>query len=378
MKRLIYIFAILATLIGCSKEEVKRSGKITMSSSADVSIPGEGGTGSFSFQTDDNWSASSSETWCKVGVSSGQPGSVTLNVSADKNETGNERNSTITISTTSSSVKVYVKQSQIYVMDFAQSDFLLPSSGDTIAVSFSTNMSYEYKIPDEVTWIKPVVKSKGVENFTHHFLVEKNETYDNRSAKISFINKANRERKEISVVQLQKDAIIPADTKYEIGAQSQMFEFAISSNVDYEITTSQEWIRCVQENTKALNNKNIKFEVEENDTFAKRSAVVTIKSADIVQEVEIIQNTWPSKLVLTIVHSEKEFVSPSFTGRELGGTILWGDGTREEFSHDKSHKYDAAGETTTVYDLHGNNFYTFEIGTLNSIKSFSIVCSEEK
>lgn len=379
MKKILYIFAILAIALACSKEDAGGDGTITISSGGELIFSGEQVRSlQISFNASGKWNASSSEQWCRLSSTGGEAGSAVLSVSVEKNETGNDRNATVTISTAKSSATIKVKQNMIYVMDFAETDYLLPCTGDTIAVSFSTNMSYEYSIPDEASWIKPVVKSRAIENHTHYFYVESNSTYDNRNAKIAFINKANRDKKEISITQLQKDAIIPADSSYSIGAESQIFEFAISSNVDYDISTSAEWIQCIQTETKALTNKNIKFEVAENDTFDKRNATITLKSEKIVQEIEITQNTWPSKMVLTIIHNEKEFFSPSFTGRELGGTILWGDGSSEKYKHESVHKYDSSRETTTVYELHGNEIYTFEIPVVNSIKSFTIVSSKEE
>lgn len=379
MKKLLYIFWIIVVFAGCAKDDGGSNGLISLTGSSELTFAGEGQTGqTISFNAGGNWTATSDAPWCTMDRNSGAEGAASLTVTVAKNETGENRSTNITISTATSSVNITVNQSKIYVMNFTESDFVLPSNGDTITVSFSTNIDYEYLIPDEISWIKPVTKTRGIENFTHYFYVEANDTYDARSGAIAFINKDNREEKKITVMQLQKDAIIPADSVYNIGAESHVFEFGISSNVEYSISVDAEWIRCRQTETKALVNKNIQFEVEENSTFESRSATVTVKGKGIVQHVQIVQQSWPVRMTIAITHSEMEYVAPTISGRELGGTIYWGDGEKEKYESQKAHSYKTADEKKTIYDLHGNNFYSFEIPALNSIKSFAIEWSGEE
>lgn len=379
MRNIIYLAVMFAILCGCSKGEESAPATLSISGNIGLTFKGDETTGkTISFQASHDWSASSSTSWCKLSKTSGTKGSGSITVTVEKNGSDEARSANITITAKEATAAISVKQERIYVMSFTESDYVIPCTGDTIEVKLSTNIDYEYTIPQDAGWIKPVTKTRAVETFTHHFLIEPNTTYDNRSASIDFINKDTREKRSISISQLQLNAIIPADSLYTIEAKKHSFDFGISSNVDYKISVSADWIKCTQNNTKALVNKNITLEVEENNSFAARSATVTIQSDDIVQNVKIIQNPWANRMNLSIVHNEEKFVSPYFNGRDLAGTIDWGNGKSEEYRTESGHDFGNNGEKTTVYKLHGTKIFSFEIPAINSIKSFKIVYKEEE
>ena len=383
MKKLIYILVIFSLICSCSKEDVgnpeQSSGTITMTSTTELSFAGDATSGkTISFTAGDTWSASSNAAWCKLSSTGGAAGNVTITVTVDKNETQESRNATITLKTQNASSNVTVKQGVIYVMDFSEDTYIIPCTGDTIKVNMATNVDYEYNIPADCSWIKPVTKSKAMVNHTLYFLVEANETYDTRTGKISFINKDNRESKSVTISQLQKDAIIPADTLYKISAQSQTMEFGISSNVDYELGTDAAWIKIGQTQTKGLINKNITLEIEENSGFEARTGIITIKYKEIIQKVEIIQHPWAHRWTVSIVHNENNFNSPSFSGRYMGGMIEWGDGTSDTYKANIVHGYGNNTQKSTTYNLYATEMYSFEIPVINSIKSIRIVYKEEE
>lgn len=385
MKRLLYIFAIISLLCSCSKEEggdnggnTTGSGTITMTSSTELSFAGDATSGkTISFTAGDTWSASSSANWCKLSSTGGAAGSVTITVTVDKNETQESRNASITIKAQSASANVTVKQGVIYVMDFSEDTYIIPCTGDTIKVNMATNVDYEYNIPADCSWIKPVTKSKAMVNHTLYFLVEANETYDSRTGKINFINKDNRESQSVTISQLQKDAIIPADTVYTIEAKSQKLEFGISSNVDYELATDAAWIKIGQTQTKGLINKNITLEIEENSGFEARTGIITIKYKEIIQKVEIIQQSWAHRWTVSIVHNENNFTNPDFKGRYIGGIVEWGDGKSDTYKTNFVYAYGNNAEKIATYNLYATEMYSFEIPVINSIKSIKVVYKEE-
>ena len=350
-----------------------------MTSSTELTFAGDATSGkTISFTAGDTWSASSNAAWCKLSSTGGAAGNVTITVTVDKNETQESRNATITLKTQSTSSNVTVKQGIIYIMDFSEDTYIIPCTGDTITVNLATNVDYEYSIPADCSWIKSVTKTKAVENHTLYFLVEANDTYDSRTGMINFINKDNRENRSVTISQLQNDAIIPADTVYTIEAKSQKLEFGISSNVEYELKTDAAWIKVSQEETKALVNKKITLEIEENSGFETRKGIITVKSQNITQEVEIIQKPWAHRWTVSIVHNENNFNSPSFSGRHMGGIIEWGDGTSDTYKAKIVHEYGNSTQKSTTYNLYATEMYSFEIPVINSIKSIKIVYKEEE
>lgn len=379
MKRLICFIAIIALFCSCSKDDGGSTGTITLTSGTEISFSGDASNGkSISFTAGSAWSASSSAGWCHISPANGLEGSATINITVDKNQTQESRKANITISTKDASANVTVTQGIIFVMNFSESDYLLPCTGDTIKVELSTNADYEYTIPADCNWIKPVTKTKGVSNYQHYFLVEQNETYSNRDGKIDFINKDTRESKTVTVSQLQKDAIIPASESFTVEANSQVLEFGISSNVDYEITSDTDWIKIAQTETKALINKNISLEISQNDGYESRTGTVVVKSKDITQKVEIIQRPWAHRWTVSILHSEEDFTVPNFSGRNMGGTTEWGDGKSDTYKTGATHKYSNNAEKSTVFNLYSREMYSLEIPVINSIRSIKIVYTEEE
>ena len=59
----------------------------------------------------------------------------------------------------------------------------------------------------EVQWITEA-STRAVSSYTHYFVISPNDTYDARSAEISFINKENNIEEKVVITQVQKDAII--------------------------------------------------------------------------------------------------------------------------------------------------------------------------
>lgn len=379
MKKLSYIIILISILFACTKNEPEPTASISVTNGTELSFAGNDTAGKeVVFETNYDWTATPSVSWCKLSRTSGSKGTGSFSVTVDKNETDEQRSASITIKANEATANVNIIQGKMYVMDFTESDYVLPCTGDTIKVTLATNTDYEYSIQEGISWIKPITKTKATQTFTHYFYVEPNNEYESRQTIIKFINKDNRETKTITVSQLQLNAIIPADSVYRIEAKKQNFEFEVSSNVEYQISVSENWIKYTQTQTKALLNKNIAFEIEENNSFEERIAIVTLKSDDVTQNVKIVQRPWAHRINVAVVHCEDEFVSPYFNGRDMTGTVDWGNGKREEYKKDIAHKYGNNSEKTTQYDLHGTKIFSFEISAINSIKAIKIVYKDEE
>lgn len=82
-----------------------------------------------------------------------------------------------------------VIQAQKDAIVLSKKEVTVKAEGETIEVKLSTNVDYEVIMP-EVDWIC-VATTRGLTEHTLYYHVEKNEDYESRSAKISFINKAS-------------------------------------------------------------------------------------------------------------------------------------------------------------------------------------------
>ena len=72
----------------------------------EVTIPAEGGRATVSFNAPVAWEASSVADWLSLTPSSGEPGDVTLTLSAGANEATEQRSASVTVSVTVSDKKI--------------------------------------------------------------------------------------------------------------------------------------------------------------------------------------------------------------------------------------------------------------------------------
>ncbi|MBQ9310922.1 MAG: BACON domain-containing protein [Bacteroidales bacterium] len=78
----------------------------------EISVPPEGGTVSLSFTAVSAWSVSSGASWIKIQPESGEAGDVVLRASADANDTGAPRSTSITVRLTDGSASDQAAVSQ--------------------------------------------------------------------------------------------------------------------------------------------------------------------------------------------------------------------------------------------------------------------------
>lgn len=113
-------------------------------------------------------------------------------------------------------------------------------------------------------------------NDSYVFTISENESYDDRSTKISFNNTEYGISETVNITQLQKDAIILFGTKIiEADADGDTFSIELQSNIDYEITCSEDWVKEVS--TRALEVFTHSFNVEKlPENVEDRTATITI------------------------------------------------------------------------------------------------------
>ena len=101
------------------------------------------------------------------------------------------------------------------VLVLSQSEYIVSSVGETIQVELRSNTEYEIEMP-AVDWLREN-SSRSLSTYTHYFIVDPNETYDARSAEIRFVDRENGLEQTVTVTQMQRDAIVVAQSVYEIG-----------------------------------------------------------------------------------------------------------------------------------------------------------------
>ena len=390
MKQNLFVLPVLGLLLmlcqGCSEDKEENppapeSPSITVESEEDIPVfDTAGGTLALTFTTTSDWTASvdgAASGWLSVSPASGEAGTHTLSLVTTANDSYDERNASVTI--TSGSVKktltVTQKQKDALILtsnkveleaeggDFSiklqanvevtyeiesgaqtwltpvarsrgltssvlafhaeaneeaearqaviklaggnglteevtvyqmgtgpalvlsQSEYIVSSAGETIQVELRSNTAYEIEMPG-VDWLREN-SSRSLSTYTHYFIVDPNETYDARSAVIRFIDRENGIEQTVTVTQMQRDAIVVAQSVYQIGVEGGALDFAVQVNVDFTVSTNADWITQVA--ARGLTERMLCFEVTPNEGKEMREAVITLESGSVKQTIKVQQ-----------------------------------------------------------------------------------------
>ena len=167
----------------------------------------------------------------------------------------------------------------------SQSEYIVSSAGETIQVELRSNTEYEIEMP-AVDWLREN-SSRSLSTYTHYFIVDPNETYDARSAEIRFVDRENGLEQIVTVTQMQRDAIVVAQSVYEIGAEGGALDFAVQANVDFTVSTDADWIMQVE--TRGLTERMLCFDVAPNEGEEMREAAITLESGSATQIIKVQQ-----------------------------------------------------------------------------------------
>ena len=92
---------------------------------------------------------------------------------------------------------------------------------------------------------------------------------------------------EGSVTQKQKDALILSQQVYELPASESTIELEVQANVSYEVSVSADWIEPLT--SRSLTKETLTFRVAANESEEQRSGVITLKSGELEETVNVYQ-----------------------------------------------------------------------------------------
>lgn len=198
-----------------------------------------------------------------------------LNFQVDFNDTGEKREGEIIIKNGELSETIKVYQEYEYFITLTQKDFSLPEEGGVVDIEIKSTVSYDVKMPSDVNWITEI-QSRAVSTHTRHYQVEPNENYDPREAKIIFYNTEDETIADtVSIYQMYKGAILVARNEYQFGVKGGNMNLTVKSNLEFDVTISDEWIEKVD--TRGLTEYNLTFNIKENTSGKGREGLITVK-----------------------------------------------------------------------------------------------------
>lgn len=212
-----------------------------------------------------------------------------LNFKVDFNDTESKREGEIIIKSGNLSETVKVYQEYGDFITLTQKDFTLPEEGGTVDIEINSTVGYDVKMPSGTNWITEI-QSRAVSTHTRHYQVEPNESYDSREAKIIFYNTEDETIADtVSIYQMYKESIIVTKEEYQMEEEGGLLNFSVSSNVEFNISISENWIKQVE--TRGLTETQLTFAVEENPTEESRTGFIIISSEKTKQKITISQKS---------------------------------------------------------------------------------------
>ena len=206
-----------------------------------------------------------------------------------ENKTMQRREGTITIHSGefSETVTVYQKDGGDAIL-LSQKEYVVSNEGEEISIDVTSSVDVELEMPD-VDWITRNT-SRAVSTNTYYFTIAENTTPDQREAYITFKNTEKNISERVKVTQIQKDAIVLAQSIYNIDKEGGALDFDIQTNVEITVSISedaQSWITQVE--TRGLHTETLHFDIAPYDGDATREGSITISGGNATQTITIYQ-----------------------------------------------------------------------------------------
>ena len=159
--------------------------------------------------------------------------------------------------------------------------YSIGAEGGDISISFRTNLTYS--VSTDASWLSEVTKTKAVETKSVTLRAAENSSFEARSATVTV--KAGSLSVNMTVKQDGRSAQIDINTtSYEIAAAGGDVSVNVSSNVDYSVGISADWI-----SRKSSASGSEVFSVAANESTSERSGSITFSYGSVSKTITIKQ-----------------------------------------------------------------------------------------
>ena len=287
MKQNLFVLPVLGLLLmlcqGCSEDKEENppapeSPSITVESEEDIPVfDTAGGTLALTFTTTSDWTASVDGTasgWLSVSPASGEAGTHTLSLVTTANDSYDERNASVTITSGSVKKTITVTQKQKDALILTSNKVEVDAEGGDFSIELQANVEVTYEIESGAqTWLTPVARSRGLTSSFLAFHAEANEEAEARQAVIKLAG-GNGLTEEVTVYQIGTGpALVLSQSEYIVSSAGETIQVELRSNTAYEIEMpGVDWLR--KNSSRSLSTYTHYFIVDPNETYDARSAVI--------------------------------------------------------------------------------------------------------
>lgn len=211
MKRALTI--VLALVFAICFTACEKAPFLTMTGPRSYTFTREGGTQTFAFSCNRDWSVSSSESWIRISPSSGtaSDGDISVTITCSPNTTYDSRTATITVKVEELVETISVSQETGIGLIVSPTSYDLTNTEQSIEVEVQQNVNYSIEIDDACKdWIKKGgTKALSTDKVT--FNISANTSYDNREGKITFKQTDGNLVQTVTVKQVARVALTAVD-----------------------------------------------------------------------------------------------------------------------------------------------------------------------
>ena len=161
--------------------------------------------------------------------------------------------------------------------------YVSPTSGLKTDITLDVNTKWTASSSADWCIISPTQGDKSVKRIT--LTVKSNYTPDDRECTVTISSKDKTET--ITVHQHQLDVIQAETSVLELSGNEQTFNVLVSSNIDYSVDISEEWIQFI--GTKSVSSKQLSFIIEQNDGTNTRSGNIILRQKDGIESYILVQ-----------------------------------------------------------------------------------------
>lgn len=223
-------------------------------------------------------------TWVKQRKSNSRGiSSRLLSLTVDENTSVETRTAKIKLYDKNSSASVEVILNQLSsspTIMAEKKEYEVDANKQNLDIKVSSNVNYAVDLlgTDWITYSE--AKTRALSTSTVRLAIDKNDTYDGRTAKIRLYEKDGSAADTISIIQKAKIGLEIPTKEFTVDELGGTITIKINANVDYKLTSNNEWIKEPSK-TRGLTSNEHQFTIEALGDGENRTGTITVSSKDL-------------------------------------------------------------------------------------------------
>lgn len=317
---LLLMLSIICLSCGDKENPVPEAPSIEFEGGTDLKpvISAEGGTCTLTFTASADWSVSVNAVtravdWLSISPTQGGAGTVRLQVSAQPNETYDERNAAVLLTCGSAKQTITVTQKQKDALLVSSNKVEMDAIGGTFSIELQSNVSVTYEIEESAKdWLtaSSSTTTRGLTASTLSFQMAENSDEAVRQAVITL--RGNDLTEQVTVYQAGSEpAILLSQKEYTVPSDGETIQVELKSNTSYKVVMPDvPWI--TEASTRSFSAYTHYFTVAANEGYDARTAeIYFVDEENGLQEKVIVTQVQKDAIVI----AEDEYTMDAEGGR---------------------------------------------------------------